>query len=915
MSQARRGQPVRQQVRYASPPPASKALLSHSTITFLASWRGQLLVCTIVLAVGAVYFFVREPVARWTRRRREAISRMRQGELIELEEKEKDRDKGRYKRGDKDDDDQNGESAGASDGGVTAGGGVKVGARERGREKRKEGKKRVGSVMRPSQGDNAAVTAASTAVNIPSSSSSTIRAVQTQPSLQTVPATPKARKQSLSAGHRSPPSKALPISPSRSIAAARQHPPPPPIMVPMKPPTTAPSDPRDIPLPLSPISGAGPSRGHMASIGDTGDMEIRDRQSEDSNDMPRPADAEERTRKPAKSGGFSIFPEEGYLPVQLQTPGAGKKKRRKGKGGPGVSPSDMGRRASLPLTDIQVELSMAKDKEGAQSAPSKHQGQTSSIAAVPDLPAEQLRQVVEERDDTIEDLRAEIGVCKAAEAKAREEAIKARANEERMKCDLDRIRRAGGKGDVESRRREAELHNQLSQLHQVYTHTLARLATLESVVRETGLMVPAPPSPLPFGFSQPSPMPPSPFPSSPAPGRLTPNMAGGGFISFPSPGMYPSPAMTSSGGGMLHPNPHYPAHPHSQYSSPSPFRRSSGMSNGHGQAHIKGIDDSSSLAGPLTPGLMGFTNTMDIASGIMPSPNSGQSAGALEDPTMIMRRQSIESSVLKKKVRDMSAISDERERVSECDGAIAEEDHSEPGPAGIDSASASGSHSHSHSSTLESRSGSVVSTSASVSAPGSSASVPPSPPVGYATRLEGEGIKVVHDGEGNVYYPEYGPDGPDHTLVREGAQEAFSLNSPKLASGDLREQRDPQNDPAHDDHTQPPVRLKGDTAPQGDLVSSEPIFASLAHTPEQVEEMKRMRTASNPPSANAMVSGETFERQQDRARCTSPLTGRLSVSVNVPHGGIGMGRGGLMSPGLGQSPAPFRRAEGSRLAE
>lgn len=66
---------------------------------------------------------------------------------------------------------------------------------------------------------------------------------------------------------------------------------------------------------------------------------------------------------------------------------------------------------------------------------------TSSIATRPDLNAEELREIVEQRDGTIDTLRAEIGVAKAEEAKARDDAARARMNEERLKSDLDRAKR------------------------------------------------------------------------------------------------------------------------------------------------------------------------------------------------------------------------------------------------------------------------------------------------------------------------------------------------------------------------------------------------------------------------------------------------------------------------------------------
>lgn len=77
--------------RARTPQPPSHAYRNISpnaplfSASFIASWRGQVLICTVCLAFGAIYFFVRRAVSPILRRRREAISEARQAELMSLE--------------------------------------------------------------------------------------------------------------------------------------------------------------------------------------------------------------------------------------------------------------------------------------------------------------------------------------------------------------------------------------------------------------------------------------------------------------------------------------------------------------------------------------------------------------------------------------------------------------------------------------------------------------------------------------------------------------------------------------------------------------------------------------------------------------------------------------------------------------
>jgi hypothetical protein len=68
-----------------------------------------------------------------------------------------------------------------------------------------------------------------------------------------------------------------------------------------------------------------------------------------------------------------------------------------------------------------------------------------------------LEDLLLERERTIDALRAEIGEAKAEEAKALHEAQEARGEVESQKAEVERVRKAGGRAEVELKRREGEV--------------------------------------------------------------------------------------------------------------------------------------------------------------------------------------------------------------------------------------------------------------------------------------------------------------------------------------------------------------------------------------------------------------------------------------------------------------------------
>jgi septal ring factor EnvC (AmiA/AmiB activator) len=79
-------------------------------------------------------------------------------------------------------------------------------------------------------------------------------------------------------------------------------------------------------------------------------------------------------------------------------------------------------------------------------------------------PSAELDALLQSHDKTIDILRAEIGQAKAEEGKAKEDAKRSKIQEERARNDLDKMKRSRDRGEVEARRREAEVSVYLSGL-------------------------------------------------------------------------------------------------------------------------------------------------------------------------------------------------------------------------------------------------------------------------------------------------------------------------------------------------------------------------------------------------------------------------------------------------------------------
>lgn len=157
-----------------------------------------------------------------------------------------------------------------------------------------------------------------------------------------------------------------------------------------------------------------------------------------------PADSHERKDAKAKSHGFSIFPEEGYLPVPVGHAG-GKKKKKKGKSSVAVSATEKNRKEAQNLTPPSVTgpASQSLDSEMESSAcPQEIESPALALDYNSNSSEADIAQpALTARDALVESLRTELGVSKAEQAKAMDELIRARSNEERMKGEMEKVRR------------------------------------------------------------------------------------------------------------------------------------------------------------------------------------------------------------------------------------------------------------------------------------------------------------------------------------------------------------------------------------------------------------------------------------------------------------------------------------------
>lgn len=416
----------------------SSPLLSSSTITFLASWRGQLLICTVVLILGGVYFVLQEPIAQYRRRRREALSRVRGEELMSMEDKDKDKDK--VKAAEKET-----EEASPKD--------------KRGREKKKDVKKRKASLLKvPVVSGSGESGVSSAGISSIEGSPAPGRALHTTPPRPQLQASPsKARTKAVpsadalrmeassGASHNDDTSPRRGLEPSL-LPASDTTPKPSRLQPPQS------LSPWDVPLPASPL--AGPSRSPLLSgtdiesaDGDHGNTSESALSNLGNGDGDAGAGTNGITSKPIE---FSIIPEEGYLPVAQ--PVSSKKKKRRNRAPPPAPLPTLERRVSMS-TDSQAASGTVSDSPVVPVTPSRQARKASLTRPV----NADLEELLTEREQMIESLRAENGLAKAEEAKAKDELSRAKAAEERLKGDVERARKGGQRIETEGRKREGEV--------------------------------------------------------------------------------------------------------------------------------------------------------------------------------------------------------------------------------------------------------------------------------------------------------------------------------------------------------------------------------------------------------------------------------------------------------------------------
>ncbi|KIY37143.1 hypothetical protein I305_00237 [Cryptococcus gattii E566] len=647
----RRRTPHRLAHPLSTPPSAHPALFSHSTFTFIASWQGQLLVCTAVLFLGAIYFFVRRPVEDWRTRRRERLARAREKELMAMERNA---------------DDKAASSHAAVEDRKEE---VKMNAKERGRERRKEVKKNKSVLLKadPNLSTSAESSPAFPPTSFPVSSSDPSSTAVSSVPLATLNGQVSPRRAEPSTTSSASSATPRPVSSRPSYSGLESQ-----IAAGMK-------EKRNVysndDASREPVSDKDQRQGEIGIVSEPSQTDLLPKPIPNAN-LESSSSARSRSRErieteesssrhleladtykqkdpKAKSHGFSVFPEEGYLPVPVGHAG-GKKKKKKGKSSVAALPTENSgketRKLVPPSSTGSVPQSLDSEVESS-SLPPFPEGTESPALALNYSPNSSVIDIAQPaataRDALIESLRTELGVSKAEQAKAMDELIRARSNEERMKGEMEKVRR----GAKEAKKNDKDdLQQRYNNLSKMYAAALNRLSHLESLL-ESGTSLP-PASPLPFQMPN-SPavsVPGSPYATSSGSQARAYSLGSGMYVGYPSPSLYPSP--------MLHhvhqPHSHAHPHPHSYLpnGSPGPFRRaSSGMvplsmsgsgnnpiflNNSQIRRHCQalgsstgagaglGLGEDVSLAGPLTPGMGGFE--MDMGVGIMPLGQASQTS-------------------------------------------------------------------------------------------------------------------------------------------------------------------------------------------------------------------------------------------------------------------------------------------------
>ena len=212
-------------------------------------------------------------------------------------------------------------------------------------------------------------------------------------------------------------------------------------------------DPTDIPLPDSPV--AGPSRGSPSIAGS--DVASLDGDTSESYSSRSRAMSTDRIT----NGGFSIIPEDGYLPPSVLQ--SATKKKRKGRS---AAPSPL-ENLDTQRPEITIPSSFASFSSGTGLEPSPlppspmpptpRTSRHARKASLTRPPNADLDELLTEREKMIDALRGDIGVAKAEEAKAREEASQALAERVKMGTELDRAKKAKQRAEQDGRKREAEV--------------------------------------------------------------------------------------------------------------------------------------------------------------------------------------------------------------------------------------------------------------------------------------------------------------------------------------------------------------------------------------------------------------------------------------------------------------------------
>lgn len=446
-------------------PPSStqRGLVSSHTFTLIATWRGQLLVCTVVLVFGAIYFVIREPIRQWRRRQRERRSKALTEELLAMGSKD------RSAAGD--DRDRAGPSSASSSALAT-----QKSARERGRERRKELKKRKSAAVLKGNG--------STTSNVGESSVATNSSIESSPRLGPIsdPAGGVAPLERDGGGQAGPsiaqPAQSraqasTPFTVSLESSQSEEEPSPSPQasayseeVSPDLSLTAQTSRLKVAPLPLA----------ESAALPNLVPLDI-DISTDGDEAWDQPDTYGRRPQHSRLSSAYSVITEDTYLHPQPSSVPAAKKKKRKSKarsGSDGVRTPDSvhapmlaNHRSVVNLSSDDLSSPPTLHSLSLSSAPGspptpRRRPRHASLAGLPMSPA--LDVLLDNHERTIDSLRAEIGHAKAEESKARDDEVRAReelrrsrATEDRVRSDYERARKARDRAEADSRRLEADV--------------------------------------------------------------------------------------------------------------------------------------------------------------------------------------------------------------------------------------------------------------------------------------------------------------------------------------------------------------------------------------------------------------------------------------------------------------------------